>query len=296
MAVVVLTGASSFLGASFLNEVASRHPEWEITALVLGTPLGVSSPNVHPLTCDLMQAHAQKALHSVRPSVIVHMASAILEKDVSERNRRMLDQVLAVCRDCQARLIFVSSSQVLFSRHNAYALSKKEQEDTVRQSGVDFVILRPASPYGPRLLDHRPRREQSMHVLVRAVKRSPLVPVIGNGAYTRQPLHVKDLSVVLERLIMRPVFKGETFDLGGPEVLTMDQIIEILSKSAGKRVWPVHVPKTFCLWAGRVLPQFNPDLISTVDCDERVNSQPLLNAVSYPRLIPFEEGARDLME
>ena len=108
------------------------------------------------------------------------------------------------------------------------------------------------------------------------ISKLPAVPVIGNGRYTRQPVHVDDFNGAINHLIANERFDGGVFDIGGPEAHSMDRIIDILCRIAGKRVVKVHLPKQLFLLAANVVKTFHKDLLSTTDCDERVDNGPLL--------------------
>jgi NADH dehydrogenase len=289
--VIVVTGASGFLGAHYLKYTNVNHPEWEQVAQVRGTPLGFARERIQPLTCDLTRPGAVEILASVKPRVIVHMAAAIMEDNARQLNASMMENVLEACHKVEAKLVYISSSQVHFSRLNQYALSKIDDEKAVQESGVPHVILRPAAPYGPLMPDHSPAREQSMHVLAKFITKLPAVPVIGNGRYTRQPVHVDDFNAAINHFIEADAFDNKVYDIGGPEAFTMDQIIGILAGIVGKTVVPVHLPKELFIGASYVVKTFHRDLLSTTDCDERADNGPLLAALDKESFLPFEEGA-----
>jgi nucleoside-diphosphate-sugar epimerase len=117
------------------------------------------------------------------------------------------------------------------------------------------------------------------------------VPVIGNGRYSRQPVHVDDFNAAINHFIANDRFEGQAFDIGGPEAHSMDQIIEILCRVAGKKVLKVHLPKQLFLLASNVVKTFHKDLLSTIDCDEWVDNGPLLAELDRKSFLPFEQGA-----
>jgi NADH dehydrogenase len=294
MATIALTGASGFLGAHYLKHTLATFPEWRQIALVRRTPLGFSGAGIQPMTCDLTRPGSVDLLCSVEPDVVIHMAAAIMEDNARQQNEAMIGHVLEACHKSDAKLVYISSSQVHFSRLNQYALSKIDDEQAVQESGVPFVVLRPAAPYGRLLPDHVPARPQSMHVLVKLIRSLPAVPVIGNGRYTRQPVHVDDLNAAINSFIEGDEFQGRIFDIGGPRAYTMDEIIKILAEIAGKVVLPVHLPKVLFLWASRVVRAFHRDILSTTDCTEQVDNGPIMIALGRESFVPFEEGARCL--
>jgi len=291
MATVIVTGASGFLGAHYLKHTVRHHPDWKLVAQLRSTPLGFSEEQIRPLTCDLTWRGAAPVLADLGPDVVVHMAAAIMEDNAGQLNQAMMGTVLEICRRSGAKLVYISSSQVHFARLNGYARSKIDDEKAIQASGVPHVILRPAAPYGALLPDHRPAREQSMHVLAGFVSRLPAVPVIGDGKYTRQPVLVDDFNAAINHFIEHDRFEGGVFDIGGPEAYSMDQIIGILCRIAGKKVLRVHLPKQLFLLASHVVKTFHPDLLSTIDCDERADNTALLKELGRESFTPFERGA-----
>lgn len=291
MATVIVTGASGFLGAHYLKHTVRHHPDWTLMAQLRSTPLGFSEEQIRPLTCDLTWRGAAEILADLCPDVVVHMAAAIMEDNAGELNRTMMGTVLEICRRSGAKLVYISSSQVHFARLNGYARSKIDDEKAIQASGVPHVILRPAAPYGALLTDHRPAREQSMHVLAKFVSRLPAVPVIGDGKYTRQPVLVDDFNAAINHFIEHQRFLGGVFDIGGPRAYSMNEIIGVLCRVAGKKVLRVHLPKQLFLLASHVVKTFHPDLLSTIDCDERADNTALLQELGRESFTPFERGA-----
>ena len=115
-----------------------------------------------------------------------------------------------------------------------YARSKAEGEYKVREAIKDAVILRPSVVFGPG--DGLFERFASMAVL------SPVLPLIGGGHSRFSPLYVGDLArAVLAALDMRSA-KGKTFALGGPEVMTLKQIMQLVVHTIRRRRLLLPVP------------------------------------------------------
>lgn len=291
---VAVTGASGFLGSHYVKYSEAHQPDWRLIAQVRSTPLGFTGPRIRALPCDLTRPEAVEILAGSEADVIVHMAAAITDEDPRRINAAMMTTVLEACRRLGARLLYVSSSQVHFTGLNQYALSKIDDEKAARLSGVPHVILRPAAPCGPLLPDHTPARKQPMHQLVGLIRKLPVVPVIGDGEYTRQPVYVDDVSQAINHLIEKDGFDGRSFDIGGPRTHRLNQIIDILAKIAGKQVVKLHLPKRLFLLASHLVPTLNPDLLSTVDSDERVDNRAILEELGRDGFVPFETSARTL--
>ncbi len=204
-----MTGASSFVGAHFCREAALTH---RVHGVFHQTPVALSG--VTPLRCDLRHPAAADRLAEVNPELVVHMACKVMGKGVEQVNRRMMDVVLAL----GVPVLYASSTMVHWDSDTAYARSRREDEKRLAESGLDYAILRPCAPYGPRLKDHQPRHIESFHRLADWIQRWPWVPVIGDGSTLRQPVHVLDFCQSALRLVECGMGR-RAFDAGGPRAI-----------------------------------------------------------------------------
>ena len=76
--------------------------------------------------------------------------------------------------------------------------------------------------YGPR--------DRSLNKFVQFVRLLPVVPVIGNGQSRVQPVLVDDVARVVALAVDEPRATGQAFELGGPERLTMDEILRTVQR------------------------------------------------------------------
>ena len=147
--------------------------------------------------------------------------------------------------------VHVSTIAVTFKNrtHYHYARSKERAEDAVRQSGLNYVILRPTLVLGPA--------SPVWRALVR-VATSPLTIIPGNGRALIQPVWVEDVVDTLIDL-GRERLPDATLELGGPDVLTFDSLLRMIGQRFGRSSTRVlHLParSTIALLAGleRLLP------------------------------------------
>jgi NADH dehydrogenase len=255
---IFVTGASSFVGAHFCSLAIARGHEvvglWRNTAT-----------RIRGLTA------VQGDCASARPpdgcDAVVHLATKVMASDAREQNRRMLDGVLS----WGLPVVYASSTVVHWPRKNAYALSRVEDEDRVRKHRPGWLIMRPCAPYGPRHPEHTPQHKESFHTLARMCHRLPAVPMMGDGNYRRQPVHVDDFNGAILALLGRGAWGG-AFDAGGPTAMTMREIVRALG---GKRV--ISVPLRVLRRVGP-LAGLSEDVVSTFDTDDVVDPRPLADA------------------
>src|SRR5262249_32451991 len=102
-------------------------------------------------------------------------------------------------------------------RPQAWFRAKDIAEAAIRESGLEYAILRPSWAYGPN--------DRSMNRFVWFCRYLPLVPVIGDGKTRVDPIFVGDVARCAALAGTRDDCKDKVFELGGPQRLSMDEII-----------------------------------------------------------------------
>ena len=98
-----------------------------------------------------------------------------------------------------------------------YASSKAKAEAHVRESGLDWTILKPSLQFG--------EGDGFFNIIADLVRLSPgIVPVPGDGRSRFQPIHGGDVARVVVRCLADPTTIGGTFELGGPRYWTYREI------------------------------------------------------------------------
>lgn len=116
---------------------------------------------------------------------------------------------------------------------STYARTKAEGEQAVRAAFPRAVILRPSVVFGPE--DQFTNRFAGLAGL-------PVLPVLG-GRTRFQPVYVRDLGQAIARAALEPErYAGQTFELGGPDVMTMHQLNASIAEAAGRKPAIVDLP------------------------------------------------------
>lgn len=118
----------------------------------------------------------------------------------------------------------------------AYIRTKGQAEDVVRESSIDWVIVRPSVVFG----------DGGEFVSFTKTLTTPYVTGLPGGGATRfQPIWVGDLVPMLAEVTENGEHAGETYELGGPEVLTLADIATQIYGSEGKGLVVLPVPMLF---------------------------------------------------
>jgi uncharacterized protein YbjT (DUF2867 family) len=126
-------------------------------------------------------------------------------------------------------LVHVSAIGVDPASPALYASSKAEGEKAVREALPDATILRPSVVFGAE--------DQFFNRFAAMARLMPALPLIGGGATKFQPVYVGDVAKVVALALDGKAKPGTTYELGGPEVKSLREIMAfILEVTERKRV------------------------------------------------------------
>jgi NADH dehydrogenase len=137
----------------------------------------------------------------------------------------------------------------------AYFDTKGRAEEVVRRSGLSWTIFRPSVIFGPG--------DRFLNLLAGILEKAPMVPVPGDGTYRLQPVFIGDVAKGFADAVMRPDLEGKTFETGGPERLSYNELVDRVAASVGRRARKVHVPLPLLRPAVRAMERFEKFPLTT---------------------------------
>jgi len=139
----------------------------------------------------------------------------------------------AAAQGCTA-LVHVSAIGADPQSKSAYGRSKGEGEDAVRAAFPTATILRPSIVFG--------REDQFVNRFAGLISSLPVVPIIG-GTARFQPVYVDDVAQAVTASVADPArFGGRTFELGGPETISMSDLNRRIAAEIGAKPAFVEMP------------------------------------------------------
>jgi uncharacterized protein YbjT (DUF2867 family) len=148
------------------------------------------------------------------------------------------------------RYVHMSALGTRSGARSRYHQTKWAAEEAVRASPVPWTIFRPSIIYG--------RGDGFVSVLARVLQRLPVVPVIGAGRQRLQPVPVAHVAQGFVRALSIDASVKHTYDVGGPEPVTMVDLIDRVAAAMGRRR-PIkaHVPLGLVRTVTRALYRFS---------------------------------------
>ena len=163
------------------------------------------------------------------------------------------------------RYIYLSGAGASPDAPQHWFRAKWRAESAVRESGITYVIFRPSWVYGPE--------DASLNRFLRMSRFLPFVPLIGDaGKQWLQPVFIGDVARAVAEAVDNTVADNQVFEIGGPEVLSMREIVRTALDVCGRRRLLLSAPKGLMKLAASVLrllpgPPLTPDAVDFITQD-----------------------------
>ncbi|HEV7639493.1 MAG TPA: complex I NDUFA9 subunit family protein [Gaiellaceae bacterium] len=290
---VLVTGGTGFVGPKVVHALRAqgrevralvRRPERATQLAAWGAEL-VTGDVTDPAS---LRAAVDGCTH------VVHLV-AILKGRPADFHRIMTRgtaDLIAAAKDAHVdRFVLMSALGTSETTKDTvpYYASKWAMEQETARSGVEYTIFRPSFVFG--------RDGGALPLFIKQVRYSPVVTVIGSGLQRIQPIWVEDVAEYFSRGIDHPQAANRTFEIGGPDVVTWNELYLKIAKVLGKRRKLVHIPRTLAR-TGAQLIQWVPgaplttDQIAMIEAGDNVVSRSdAVDTFQLP-LVPLEEQIR----
>ncbi|MGH9312657.1 MAG: SDR family oxidoreductase [Vicinamibacterales bacterium] len=253
--IVVLTGASGFIGSVVTERLLPRHAVRSLTSHPQKNRFGGRVQSVlydfeRPERMDPAFEGAETFVHSYY--VRFPHAGETFERAV-ERAGVLLDRAR---RAGVRRIVHVSVSNADEASDLPYYRNKGRQERLVRESGLEFAILRPALVFGAG--------DILLNNIAWFLRRAPVFGVFGDGSCRVQPVAVDGFGALIAEAVESPD-TGTITDVAGPIDYTYLDMVRLIRAAVGSRAALVRMPVSLALAASWVTGFIVRDVILTRD-------------------------------
>ncbi len=236
---VFLTGATGYVGHELLKQLLLAG--YEARCLVREGSAG-KLPGGHGLeivTGDVTDADSLQG-KMVGCDVVINLVGIIkeipsqrvtFERLHYEASKNVID---AAVGDGVERFLQMSALGVRAEARACYHRTKYQAEEYLKQSRLAFTIFRPSIIFGSK--------DQSINMMSRIMKLSPVFPVIGNGKNKWQPVAVENVVQGFVAALNNPKAENKTYEVGGPQAMEYDQVLNVIADVLGKKIIKIHQP------------------------------------------------------
>jgi len=234
---VIVTGGTGFVGQRLCAELAERGHD--VTALARDPDGGDLHDGVETAMGDVT-AYDSVESHFEAQDVAVNLValSPLFKPPEGSSHDLVHAQGTAnVVRACESHgvddLIQMSALGADEDGLTAYIRAKGKAERTVRDADLDWTIFRPSVIFG----------DGGEFVSFTKQLTTPVVaPLPGGGTNEFQPIWIEDLVPMLADAVEDDAHRGETYEIGGPAVLSMREVTKLAWRAEGKNPTVVSLP------------------------------------------------------
>jgi len=241
MTVVVVFGGAGFLGRRLVHRltaqgmtvrVAVRHPDPARIAL---RPIDFDRVTVVPAD---VRDQASVAAAIAGADAVVNTVSAYVEKAGLTFEAVHVQGAETVARETVAagvpRLVLVSGIGADADSGSPYIRARGRGEQVVHQTFPEATIVRPGAMFGPG--------DALFGTLAELARLLPILPLIGGGSTRLQPVFVEDVAEAIVSILTNPTTVGRTYELAGPGVYTLRELVSMTLHLTRKRRLLIPVP------------------------------------------------------
>lgn len=230
---ILVTGAAGFIGRHVLDRLTE---DYDVRGMVYSkddTEI-VEEHGAEPVVGDITDKEDVKEVIDEDIDVIINLVGIL------NGTRNQFDTVhvggttnLLEASDDLDQFIYISALGATYES-TPYFETKHQAESVIKTYDMSYTIFRPSIVFGAD--------DGFINLLIDQVRSYPVVPVLGSGNYRLQPIYVKDLAEIIAQSIDNEDCRNDTFQLGGPGIMTLDQIIELIMDKTDTDKKKVHTP------------------------------------------------------
>lgn len=292
---ILVAGGTGFVGSAIVRELARRGER----LAVLGRDLGNVARRFPDLPIEARAADVRDpdSLRAAFAGVRTVVNAVQFPNSPIENKRKgwtfeqvdelgTVNQVEAAKEAGVQRFVYVSGVGADVDSEKHWFVAKGRAEEAVRRSGITHVILRPTWIYGPD--------DVALNRFLGFARTLQFVPSFGDGQQLMQPIFIDDVGRLVADAVDNEDANNGTFEAGGPEQLSMDEVIRTAMDVAGTKRPIIHQPVALGKLMARFLqvlpgPPLTPDSIDFIT-SPAVADNSALERVFAPALTPLRDG------
>jgi uncharacterized protein YbjT (DUF2867 family) len=276
---VLLTGATGFVGSNLLPALLERGHE--VRALTRDRERGeaVLDDRVEVVEGDILDPPSLEGVFEDIDLAYYLIHSLGYGTEFERRDRQAARNFAAAASDAGVeRVIYLGGLGETGEDLSPHLRSRREVEDLLREGSYDLTTFRAAIIVGAG--------SASFEMVRQIVSRLPIVITPRWVRTPSQPIAIRDVIEYLCEAIDTPATAGETLEIGGPEILSYQEMMERTAAAMGRHLYVLPVPV--------LTPKLSVYWIDLVTNTPKHISHPLIEGLRNP-VVVTEDRAQELL-
>ena len=240
--VVLVTGATGLLGPYVVKSLIAHHQKVRCLIHTPGKERLFNDRSIEIRYGDILDKDSLiEASYGV--DTVVHLANYNPSGhhqqkfgSIPDYNLEGTANLVEVFKNQQSFNHFILVSTLRSSRDPKSGLMyhKWHNEEQVINSGIPYTVLRSSILFG--------EFDFFVNSIAATIRLSPIIPVWGSGHNRLQPIAAEDLAKCISLTLNRTDLKGRRLDLGGPQHISYNKVVELVCEYMGKNRLLLHLP------------------------------------------------------
>ncbi len=229
---VLITGGTGFVGSHIVEELEKEH----YLFLTVRNPYKISPSQrvkIIPFSEEIDEIVLQ-----TKPDTIVNCLGILNEKGNSTFKKVHVEYVERLIEGAKKvkvkKIIHMSALGADINSKSRYAKTKAEGEQIIKNSGIDYIILRPSIILG-----------KGQKLFEDLKKFSKLTPIILAPQGKVQPVHVSDVVETVKKGVEDENLKNIIIELCGNRIVSYKELFEFALSYIGKKRIVIQIPSLF---------------------------------------------------
>jgi NADH dehydrogenase len=293
--IVGVTGGTGFVGRNIVEELLKEN--WNVRCLARRPQdaKDLKKQGIEIYKGDVTDKSSLDKSFFYNLTYVIHLVGIIKEVDNWTFERVHFEgtkNVVDLAKEAGVKkFIHMSGLGTKPNAKSKYHSTKWMAEEYLRKNGPNYTIFRPSIIFG--------RDDEFINTFIRMIRLSPVIPVLKGGKL--QPIYVGNVVHCFVQSLSDPKTDRRTFELGGKEKLTLEEIIKTIMRVLDTERVLIPIPTSF-MYAPAFLfqsvlknPPFTLDQLKMLAEDNTCDMKEVLGIFSFSPL-PLEEGLKEYLD
>jgi nucleoside-diphosphate-sugar epimerase len=231
---ILVIGGTGYIGRELVDNLSKKNKLFVLTRKKGNKKLSVK--NVQYCLGDVTD-HSFLSRFLKDFDVVIYLAAIVRTFNKSSYNDNAIgvrNTIDAMNLNGLKKILYFSTQNVFIKKTGPYGNSKKICEQIIKESGLDYNIVRPNYVYG---ID----KENDFFRLAQITKRFRICPIIGSGKNRIEPINKIDI-VNLTKLVLNSWVSRRSVNFSGNRIFSLLEIANMLRKDLNIKVLVLNIP------------------------------------------------------